>query len=216
VVTIFISGAGTGVGKTQVAAALARWAAKRGRTVQIIKPVQSGVARGEPSDADLAAKMAELPPDCAHTLRSYRAALAPLAAAKMERKTLEIKKIINEMKALPEANLRLVEGAGGIAVPLKTNGWDWADFASAIRPSAVVLVVADELGAINQARLACHYTRAKIGKKIPCGIMLNSVAKPPRAVAASTRAALLACGVPIWGELRANSLNAKLHFQFCD
>jgi dethiobiotin synthase len=216
VVTILISGAGTGVGKTRVTGAFARWAAKHGRTVQIIKPVQSGVMRGEPSDADVAAKMARLPPDCAHTLRRYRAALAPMAAAKMERQTLDIKKIINEMKGLPSADLRLVEGAGGIAVPLNTKGWDWADFARAIRPSAVVLVVADELGAINQARLAYYYTVAKIGKKIPCGILLNAKTKSPTNVATSTRTALLDCRVPIWGELATNSLNLKLHFQFCD
>jgi glyoxylase-like metal-dependent hydrolase (beta-lactamase superfamily II) len=37
-------------------------------------------------------------------------------------------------------DLLLIEGAGGLAVPLAAAGWDWADFAAAVRADGVVLV----------------------------------------------------------------------------
>jgi dethiobiotin synthase len=210
VVTILISGAGTGVGKTRVCAALARYAHQQGLSVQIIKPVQTGVAADEPTDAEVAAKLAGLPPASAHTLRRYRAALAPLAAASAERTKLDIKKVLREILALPPMDLRLIEGAGGVAVPLGDKGWDWVDFAREVNADAIVLVVTDELGAINQARLAYDYTIHKLPKHPPCGVFLNAIKPPPRAVAASTRAALQNTSAPVWGELAADAIEPHL------
>jgi dethiobiotin synthase len=211
VVTILISGAGTGVGKTRVCAALARSAHQRGLSVQIVKPVQTGVGPDEPTDADIAAKLAGLPPACAHTLRRYRAALAPLAAASAERAKLDIKKVLLEILALPPMDLRLIEGAGGVAVPLGAKGWDWVDFAREVGADAIVLVVADELGAINQARLAYGYATHKFRKHPPCGVFLNAIKPPTRAVAASTRDALQKNLVPVWGELAADAIEPHVH-----
>ncbi len=210
-VTILISGSGTGVGKTQVTAALAGLAHRRGHSVQIVKPVQTGVARGEPTDAEIAAKLAHLPSNMAHTLRRFRAALAPLAAAKQAGAQLELKRVAQEILALPQVDFRFVEGAGGIAVPLGPRGWDWADFVPAIDADAVMLVIPDELGAINQARLAYAFARHKCPKKLPIGVILNAISAPPIAVARSTRAALIDCQVPLWGELSPQSVKLKLH-----
>jgi dethiobiotin synthase len=209
-VTILISGSGTGVGKTRVTAALAALTQRRGCTVQIIKPVQTGVAPGEPTDADIAAKMAGLQQSSAHTLRRFKAALAPLAAAGKERVKLEMKKLAKEILGLPKVNFRFVEGAGGVAVPLAAKGWDWADFARTIQADAIVLVVPDELGAINQSRLVYHFTQRKCAKKLAVGIFLNALSTPPRNVAQSTREALAASLVPLWGELAPHASKPKL------
>jgi len=206
-VTILISGSGTGVGKTFVAAALARIAAAHGRSVQIIKPVQTGLKPGEPSDAETSASLAELRPDCAHTLRRYPEALAPLAAAAKAGKKLDMAAVEQEILALPEADVRLVEGAGGVAVPLGPDGWDWVDFAAEIRADAMVLVVPDELGAINQARLAYFYAQGKHHATVPSGILLNALKPPPTDVAESTRQALQSAAVPVWGVLAADAKN---------
>ena len=115
--TVLISGSGTGVGKTRVVAALARAAAHHRRSVQIVKPVQTGVVPGEPSDADWAANTAGLPPDCAHTLRRMIATLAPQAASRAEGASQDFRELPNEVLALPPADVRLIEGAGGLAVP---------------------------------------------------------------------------------------------------
>ncbi len=210
-VTILISGAGTGVGKTRVCAALARAANAKGRTVQIIKPVQTGVIAAEPSDAEIAAKLAGLASDCVYTLRRYRAPLAPLAAALAERQKLGIKIVIRQILALPPVDLRLIEGAGGVAVPLGPQGWDWAEFAVEVGAESVVLVVADQLGAINQARLVHHYATHKIQQGPVGGIFLNALKPPPADVAASTRVALRDSSVPVWGELAAKSIVPRLH-----
>jgi dethiobiotin synthetase len=205
VVTILVSGSGTSVGKTRVVGALARVAARNGRSVQIIKPVQTGVAPGEPSDADLAAKFAGIPAHCAHTLRRYRAPLAPLAAAQAEDASLKIQDVIREISLLPPTDIRLIEGAGGLAVPLGSHGYDWVEFADEIRADAVVMVVPDELGAINQSRMVINYYESKFRPQSPGGIFLNALRPPSPEVAASTRAALAGCDVPLWGELAADA-----------
>jgi len=209
VVTILISGAGTGVGKTRVCAAFARAAFKQQCSVQIIKPVQTGVAPKEASDAEIAAKLAGLPSACAYTLRRYRAPLAPLAAAAKQRAELDIRKVIQEILALPPVDLRLIEGAGGVAVPLGPRGWDWVDFAEEVGAKSVILVVADELGAINQARLVCHYVQGNSQKKLTHQVFLNALRTPPRDVAASTRKALEDVATPVSGELAVNSMEPK-------
>ncbi len=206
-----VSGSGTGVGKTRVTGALARVAARNGRSVQIIKPVQTGVAPREPTDAEIASQLAGLPPDCAHTLRRYRAALAPASAAAADGAFLKINEVIQEISVLPPVDIRLIEGAGGIAVPLGPQGWDWVEFAEEVHANAMVLVVADELGAINQSRLVWKYTQEKFPKKLPCGIFLNAITRPPSDVAGSSRSALDTCMVPLWGEMAAGAIEPLLH-----
>jgi len=210
VLTLFISGSDTGIGKTRVAAALGRAAARAGRTVQFIKPVQCGVAPGEPTDADEAAHLAGLPAQCAYTLLRYRAALAPVSAAAAEGAQFKIADLAPQLSRIPQCDLRLVEGVGGLAVPLTPDGLDRADFPIIIGTNAAILVVADRLGAINQARLVHNYFSQKNPKNLPCGIFLNALTPPPPDVAASNRDTLAACGIPLWGELAADSLEPIL------
>ncbi len=209
-VTILVSGSGTGVGKTRVTAALARTFAREDKSVRIVKPLQTGVAAGESSDAEIAAKLAEIPSDCAHTLRRYTAALAPLDAARLEEAHLRGDALINEFFTAPKSDIVLVEGAGGIGVPVTEEGWEWTTYAGCIGADGVILVVPDILGAINQARLTYHYFLSNNGGWPPGGIFLNETARTPPAVRASTRAALAELKIPIWGELNFGSLEATL------
>lgn len=236
-VTLLVSGSGTDVGKTYVTAALARLAVGRGQRVQIIKPVQTGVDSGQPSDADLAATLAGLAPEHAHTFRRFPAPLAPLAAAAAAGQNLIMKEVLADLQKLPPTDLRLIEGAGGVAVPLLKNGEDWLDFAALFDVNAVILVVPDQLGAINQARLVYDYYRHKdiknflaswtgasrsnlnflqklspnLMEKAPAGIILNSIMTPPLEVTTSTREALQNCHIPLWGELAADTMALRLH-----
>jgi dethiobiotin synthase len=140
----FVTGSDTGVGKTHVSGLLARRLARDGFT-QVIKPVESGAASGRPADAPKAAgDWAE-----AHTLLALPAPIAPLAAAKKARKTLDLATLLKLYRAVPAAPCRVVEGAGGVAVPIDPKGKDWSDFAAAIQPMAVIIVVEDRLGAIK-------------------------------------------------------------------
>ncbi len=202
---VFVTGSDTGVGKTHVAGLLARRLARDGFT-QVIKPVESGAGHGRPSDAPKAAgKWAE-----PHTLLSLPDPLAPLAAARKARRKLDLATLLKFYRALPAAPCRVVEGAGGVAVPLDPSGKDWADFAAAIRPMVAVVVVADRLGAINQSRLAIAYLRRRFDG--PVGVWLNAVQKPSADVAASNRAGLAAAGIPLLGESGRGERSVRFHF----
>jgi dethiobiotin synthase len=189
----FVTGSDTGVGKTHVAGLLARRMARDGFT-QVIKPVESGAAAGRPADALKAAgKWAE-----AHTLLTLPAPIAPLAT------------LLKLYRAVPSAPCRVVEGAGGVAVPIDPKGKDWSDFAAAIKPMAVIIVVEDRLGAINQARLAIAYLRRRYDG--PMGVWLNAIKKPSPAVAASNRAGLADAWIPLYGESGPGKKPARFHF----
>jgi dethiobiotin synthetase len=70
---VFVSGTGTGVGKTAVAAALARALVARGERVAAIKPIETGVD-GAAADA-VALSEACGRPELAHDRRWIRARL---------------------------------------------------------------------------------------------------------------------------------------------
>jgi len=202
---VFVTGSDTGVGKTHVSGLLARRLARDGFT-QVIKPVESGAGHGRPSDAPKAAgKWAE-----PHTLISLPDPIAPLAAAKKARKALDLALLLKLYKAVPHAPCRVVEGAGGVAVPLDAKGKDWADFAAAIKPTVVIVVVEDRLGAINQARLSVAYLRRRYDG--PIGVWLNAIKKPSKDVAASNRAGLAASWIPLLGESGRGERSARFHF----
>ena len=202
---VFVTGSDTGVGKTHVAGLLARRLSRDGFT-QVIKPVESGAGAGRPADAEKAAgSWAE-----AHTLLSLPAPIAPLAAARKARKPLDLALLLKLYRAVPPAPCRVVEGAGGVAVPLDPKSKDWADFAAAIKPTVVVVVVEDRLGAINQARLAIAYLRRRHDG--PVGVWLNAIKKPSKEVAAANRAGLADSWIPLLGESARGEKSVRFHF----
>jgi dethiobiotin synthetase len=199
--SLLITGTDTGIGKTRVAGLLARRLAERG-CVQVVKPVESGCAAGRPADAPLAAgTWAEW-----FTPFALPQPLAPLAAAADAGVELSLPKLVAAVRALPECDWRVLETAGGIAVPVDADGSDWADFARTLAVDYVVCVVEDRLGAINQSRLIASYCAAKGLRN--AGLWLNAArANPDPAVAASNRAGLANCGLPLWGESAFGDVN---------
>jgi dethiobiotin synthase len=196
---IFISGSDTGIGKTHVTAAVARLLAAPGQRVQLIKAVETGRRPDEPGDAERARALSGLSTAEPLTLALFSQPLAPLTAARLDGESLDLADVLARWRKLPPADLRVVEGAGGLAVPIDPDGADWADFARAIEADRVVLAVPDRLGAINQSRLTVAYARAK---GLPCGIWLNEHEPAEETVRASNREGLRACGVPLWGSQR--------------
>jgi dethiobiotin synthase len=198
--TIFVTGSDTGVGKTRVAGWIARALAASG-SVRVIKPVESGAGEGRPSDAPAAAGDWA----SAHTLVSLPLPLAPLAAAAAAGVPLSLDILLGRLAALPPSDHRVIEGAGGVAVPVDASGRDWADFAAAVHPDLVVIVIEDRLGAINQARLASDYLRARLPKG-RIAIWLNAAARPcDLAVARSNREGIAASGLRLAGESDFNA-----------
>ena len=203
--TFFVSGSDTGVGKTRAVAALARLLGGAGGRGQIVKAVETGAAAGG-GDAATARALAGTDAT-AHTLVAFAAPLAPLAAAAREGGTLSLSLLADRLAALPGCDWRIVEGAGGLAVPVDPDGRDWADFAAAIRADLVVLVVPDRLGAINQARLTLAYA---VQRGLNAGLWLNAVTLPDAEVAAANREGLRSLGLPLWAEQPHGPLPAKI------
>lgn len=197
--TILVTASDTGVGKTRVAGMLARALSAEGRT-QVVKPVEAGAPGGHPHDAPEAAGGWAEP----HTLVSLPLPLAPLATGQGR---VTLAEVLARLSALPEAEHRVIEGAGGVGVPIDVSGADWSDFARAVRPDLVVIVVDDRLGAINQARLAHAYLRAR-APRLRVGAWLNAARSDPSPeLARSNRAGLAALGIPLVGESRHGAVH---------
>ena len=103
----------------------------------MVKPAESGTATGQPSDVDVVVRLAG--PATARTLASYPDPLAPLAAARLRALApLESYAVVDAVKAEAKTHdLVLVEGAGGLLVPMgvRPGGEPWtvADLAVVAR-----------------------------------------------------------------------------------
>jgi dethiobiotin synthetase len=152
---LLVTGTGTEVGKTWVAARLAGALARRGLRVQARKPAQSfGPGQG-PTDAEvLGAATGEAPEDVCPRHRWYELAMAPpMAADALGRPPLSIGDLAAETRFGAGVDVGLVEGAGGVRWPLAHDG-DAVDLARHLEPDAVVLVADAGLGTINAVFLS--------------------------------------------------------------
>lgn len=147
---VFVTGSDTGVGKTVLTAALTRWLRGRGVDAVGLKPLCSGGredARELHSASGGALALAEVNP------WHFRAALAPVLAARREGQRVKLAEVVARVRAVAgRFEVTVVEGAGGLLSPLVEDG-DNLDFLAALRPTAVIAVVPNRLGAVNQARL---------------------------------------------------------------
>jgi dethiobiotin synthetase len=151
-----ITGTGTGVGKTFVAAGLLAELRRRGLAVAARKPAQS-YSPGELTDAEVLARATD---DAAErvcsTDRCYPVPLAPpMAAEALGRRPPEIRDLAGEVNRgwpVQGVDFGVVEGAGGAASPLAIDG-DTADLARLIEADLAIVVGEPRLGIINSARL---------------------------------------------------------------
>jgi dethiobiotin synthetase len=178
---VLVTGTDTGVGKTIVTAAIAAAASGAGLRVAVVKPAQTGVdpAYGETPDAEVVARLAS--PATVVTLVDYPDPLAPLAAARVARlEPLDLYAAADVIKQIAgEHDLTLVEGAGGLLVPmgLRSAGpiapglgpvgpaaaaqpWTAADLAVLLDAPAVV-VVRPDLGTLNHTALTLEALAAR-------------------------------------------------------
>jgi dethiobiotin synthetase len=174
---LFVTGTDTGVGKTEVAAALvAGWRA-RGLDVAAMKPAQSGVEDGLPTDADrLRAAAGDADPAALVCPYSLRAPLAPAVAARLEGVEISLERMLAAAAELSRRHAALlVEGAGGLLVPL-TARETFADLAVALGMPVLVVARAG-LGTVNHTALTCEALRSR---HLPiAGVVLNRATAAP-------------------------------------
>ena len=163
--SFLITGTDTGIGKTLVGCGIASAVTEMGQKVGVLKPVETGcevLDDGDlyPSDAMLLATYANSSAPLYQICPfRYELPLAPYAAAKLEKNPIHPEKL----KALFENHTRdyelvIVEGAGGLLVPITTT-YTFADLAMDLQIPTLV-VVGSRLGALNHALLTFHYLRA--------------------------------------------------------
>ncbi|WP_024803827.1 dethiobiotin synthase [Nocardia sp. BMG51109] len=165
---LIVTGTSTDVGKTVVTAALAALARSRGRSVAVCKPAQTGVRPGEDGDLSEIARLAGVTRTL--ELARYPDPLAPdTAARRAGQPLLTLGETVRAVDSLADADLTLVEGAGGLLVRLG----DFTVVELAQKLAAPVLVVAAAgLGTLNHSALT---TRALAAAGIPCaGLVIGS------------------------------------------
>ena len=173
---LLITGTDTGVGKTFVAAGLARALIEAGIRVRAVKPVETGCGES-PSPLEDGRILAEATgqPCPRAALQRLRAALAPPDAADLEGVRLSMEPWCEQILALSrDAELTLVEGAGGLLSPLT---WTETALDLARRCQARVLIVAaNRLGALNHTLLTLGVL-AQAGLET-VGVVFNQPALP--------------------------------------
>jgi dethiobiotin synthetase len=168
----FVTGTDTGVGKTIVTAALAAALREQGLNIGVWKPVQSGAALGSgDTDAEILLQCTGIE-ERAEAVAPYtfEAPLTPLLAAKEMGLNLTLQEVIAAGSPLVERyESLLIEGAGGVAVPLTETSFV-VDLISELRVPALI-VAHSGLGTINHTLLTVSFLRER---KVPIiGIILN-------------------------------------------
>jgi dethiobiotin synthetase len=168
--SFFITGTGTGVGKTHVTALLLRAFNAAGHTALGYKPVACG-DRGDAEALRAAGADPSLPIECVNPVY-FRVPVSPMAAALIENREPDLAAARAGFDALRErARVVLVEGAGGWLVPISAT-YSMADLAVEFG-LPVVVVVDNQLGALNHTCLTIEAIRSR---GLPCaGIVLNQV-----------------------------------------
>ncbi|MFQ6019931.1 MAG: dethiobiotin synthase [Dehalococcoidia bacterium] len=159
--SLLITGTDTGVGKTVVTAAIASLLVAAGQRVAVYKAAQTGVGEGQPDDlAFVQATVGETP--LLRTACSYRlrAPLAPAVAARLEEVPIDRHEFVRAYHELAlSADTVLVEGAGGLLVPLAAD-YAMADLAREL--ALPLLVVARPgLGTLNHTALTVEVARRR-------------------------------------------------------
>ncbi|MEV0729233.1 dethiobiotin synthase [Polymorphospora sp. NPDC050346] len=179
---VLVTGTDTDVGKTVVTAAIAACARAAGLSVAMVKPGQTGTATGAPADEDTVARLGA--PTTTRTLANYPDPLAPLAAARVASlEPLELYTAVDAVRDIAkEHDLVLVEGAGGLLVPmgLRPSGeaWTVADLAVSLGAPAVVVTRAG-LGTLNHTALTLE---ALERRGIPAGVVVGAWPAEPQLV----------------------------------
>jgi dethiobiotin synthetase len=178
---IFVTGTDTGVGKTIVAAAIARYLRDQGVNVGVFKPVTSGALENGgklvSEDAELlrwAAKCTSPAGDVSPYL--LREPLAPSEAAQRDGVTIRYERIRESFDRLAaHHDFLIVEGAGGLLVPL-TDDLFVADLAKRLE-LPLLIVARPDLGTVNHTLLTCECARSR-GIEV-LGVVINGQPEQP-------------------------------------
>ncbi len=157
----FVTGTDTGAGKSILAAALCAAIRASGARVAAFKPVVTGLdepAGDWPADHELLAAVTGSRPDEV-TTRTFAPAVSPHLAAELAGTTISLDELVRGARAAArDADVLVVEGVGGLLVPL-SDEHDIRDLAVALG-LPLAIAARPGLGTINHSLLTIEAARA--------------------------------------------------------
>ncbi|MEO6184105.1 MAG: dethiobiotin synthase [Verrucomicrobiota bacterium] len=159
---IFITGTDTSVGKTLLTALLLCHLRRKGIHALAMKPF----CCGDRGDVEFLQKFqpGELTNDVANPFY-FKAPLAPFVATKKRRRKIKMNEVVEKITSVKaRCDLLLVEGVGGVMVPLGENFFI-RDLIQELTCN-VVLVAKNSLGTINHSLLSVSALHIAYGKEL--------------------------------------------------
>ncbi len=158
---LFVTGTGTGVGKTILSASLLAAMRGAGKQARAYKPVVTGLAEPPgawPPDHELLALAAGMTPEQVAPLR-FGPAVSPHLAASLAGESIDTATLVERAKATASnGETLIVEGVGGLLVPL-TDNFTVRDLA--VELALPLLIAASPgLGTINHTLLTIEAARS--------------------------------------------------------
>lgn len=156
--SIFVTGTDTGVGKTTVTAGVAAVLHKDGKNVGVMKPVTTGFGS---QDTETLMRAAGVKDDRG-VVNPYRLKepLSPHLASHLENVDIDVDWIVELYRELCKRHqYMVVEGAGGILVPLHTNFFI-GDLIK-MMGTPIVVVTRPTLGTLNHTLLTVNYAKSQ-------------------------------------------------------
>ena len=192
---IFITGTGTEIGKTVIAGGLAASLKQAGINVGVMKPISTG----DTADAQFLKHAAQVDDERSLINPIYlRHPLAPSVAVRMEGREIDVSCVETAFAELQQKyDFVIVEGVGGIAVPIQD---DFLVVHLIKRLQLPILIVAQVgLGTLNHTLLTVAYAR-QFELQIT-GIVLNGLCAETAGLAEATNPAEIEnlTGVPVIG-----------------
>jgi dethiobiotin synthetase len=197
---VFVTGTGTDIGKTFVAAGVIRHLRQSGRSVAALKPVASGFDASNAQASDAAVLLAALgrPATMEEIERispwRFRAPLSPDLAAKREGRAIDFSALLelSRRKIAQAPDVLLIEGVGGVMVPLDATHTvlDWM----ALLAIPVLLVTGSYLGTISHTLTALGILAARA---VPVAAVVVSESMDSAVPLADTAASIARFATPI-------------------
>ena len=188
----FVTGTGTEVGKTVVAAAIARTAAAAGRRVAVFKPAVSGLDEAGEADHELLRRASgSRQADDAIAPYRYGPPVSPHLGAELAGEAIDPGRLrAVAARAAAGADLLVAEGVGGFLVPL-SSGYLVRDLAVDLG-LAVVIAAPPGLGTINHTLLTLEAVRGA-GLEVRA-VVLTPWPSAPSAIERSNRETIAVLG----------------------
>ena len=194
---IFITGTGTEIGKTVIAGGLAASFKQSGMNVGVMKPIGTG----DTADAQFLKYAAQVDDELSVINPIYlRHPLAPSVAARIENREIDLSCIETAFAALQQRyDFVIVEGVGGIAVPIRD---DFLVVHLIHTLQLPVLIVAEAgLGTLNHTLLTVAFARQFDLQVV--GIVLNRRSSETAGIAEATNPVEIEklTGIPVIGTM---------------